>query len=190
MHRRIWSANWVLDALEVVRYRSFVSDVIGKGCVMTKYSNLQIWLHWIIFVLVAFQFLFHEPIAQAFDLRLEGKVHSKRLDPIAFGLWRCRLSLGCVRLWVRVTEGVPPYPKQDAVVLKLISTVVHWSFYALLLLLPITGGAAWFQGSEGAGNAHEALRGVLLILILLHVVASLVHYFLLKSNLFKRMWWG
>ena len=74
-------------------------------------------------------------------------------------------------------------------VLKLMSTVVHWSFYALLLLLPITGGAAWFQGSEGAGNAHEALRGVLLILILLHVVASLVHYFLLKSNLFKRMWW-
>ena len=181
----------MLDALEAVRYRSFVSDVIGKGCVMTKYSNLQIWLHWIIFVLVAHQFLFHEPIAQAFDLRLEGKEFTQSvLIPLHLVFGGVVFLLVVVRLWVRVTEGVPPYPKQDAVVLKLISTVVHWSFYALLLLLPITGGAAWFQGSEGAGNAHEALRGVLLILILLHVVASLVHYFLLKSNLFKRMWWG
>ena len=62
-------------------------------------------------------------------------------------------------------------------------------FYGVLLLQPISGGFAWFQLSEGAGNAHEILKTALLLLLFLHVGASLFHYFVLKSNLFKRMWW-
>jgi cytochrome b561 len=158
---------------------------------MEKYSNLQIWLHWIVFVLIISQYLFHEPIAEAFDLRLEGKDFAQSvLIPLHLVCGGVIFLLAVMRLWIRVTEGVPPYPKEGAALMKYMSMVVHWSFYGFLMLLPITGGAAWFQLSEGAGNAHEILRGLLIAFILLHVSASIFHYIALKTNLFWRMWWG
>ncbi len=157
---------------------------------MQKYSNLQIWLHWIVLILIVVQFVFHEPIAQAFDRRLEGQ----EFEPSA--LIGLHLMFGgaiflliVTRLWVRNEKGVPTYPKGNALLMEIASKVVHWSFYVVLLLLPLSGGFAWFQLSEGASNAHELLKTALLLLVLLHVGASFFHYFVLKSNLFKRMWW-
>ena len=154
---------------------------------MQKYSNLQIWLHWIVFILILGQFVFHEPISEAFELRLEGQ------EVVPSALIGLHLVFGGVvfllivtRLWVRMGQGVPSYPKENAALMELASKIVHWSFYGVLLLLPISGGFAWFQLSEGAGNAHELLKTVLLLLLFLHVGASLFHYFVLKSNLFKR----
>lgn len=158
---------------------------------MEKCSNLQIWLHWTVFILIVFQYLFHEPIAVAFDLRLEGKEFAESaLIPLHLVFGGVIFLLVVTRLWIRTTEGVPPYPRQGAVFMKLASQAVHWSFYGILMLLPITGGTAWFQLSEGTGNAHETLRGLLMFFILLHVSASLFHYVALKTNLFRRMWWG
>jgi len=157
---------------------------------MQKYSNLQIWLHWIVFILILGQVVFHEPISEAFELRLEGQ------EVVPSALIGLHLVFGGVvfllivtRLWVRMGQGVPSYPKENAALMELASKIVHWSFYGVLLLLPISGGFAWFQLSEGAGNAHEILKTALLLLLFLHVGASLFHYFVLKSNLFKRMWW-
>ena len=157
---------------------------------MQKYSNLQIWCHWIVLILIVAQFVFHEPIAQAFDRRLEGQ----EVEPSA--LIGLHLLFGgaiflfiVTRLWLRNEQGVPAYPKENAPLMEIASKAVHWSFYGVLLLLPLSGGFAWFQLSEGASNAHELLKTVLLVLILLHVGNSLFHNFVLKSNLFRRMWW-
>ena len=157
---------------------------------MQKYSNLQIWLHWIVFILIVVQFVFHEPIAQAFDRRLEGQaVEPSVLIGLHLMFGGAILLLIVTRLWVRDEKGVPSYPEGNAPLMEIASKVVHWSFYGVLLLLPLSGGFAWFQLSEGASNAHELLRTVLLLLVLLHVGASFFHYFVFKSNLFKRMWW-
>ena len=157
---------------------------------MQKYSNLQIWLHWIVFILIVVQFVFHEPIAQAFDRRLEGQaVEPSVLIGLHLMFGGAIFLLIVTRLWVRNEKGVPSYPEGNAPLMEIASKVVHWSFYGVLLLLPLSGGFAWFQLSEGASNAHELLKTALLLLILLHVGASLFHYFVLKSNLFKRMWW-
>ena len=59
--------------------------------------------------------------------------------------------------------------------------------YGILLLLPITGGIAWFQLSIDARNIHEFLRPVLLVLVLI-TLASLFHHFVQKNSIFKRMW--
>ena len=157
---------------------------------MQKYSDLQIWLHWIVFILIVAQFVLHDPIAKAFDKRLEGQ------EVVTSALIGLHLLFGGVifllivtRLWVRNEQGVPPFPKENAPLMEMASKAVHWSFYGVLLLLPLSGGFAWFQLSEGASNAHEVLKTVLLILFMLHVGASFLHYFVLKSNLFKRMWW-
>jgi len=42
--------------------------------------------------------------------------------------------------------------------------------------------------SIDARNIHEFLRPVLLILVLIHVLASLCHHFVQKNSIFKRMW--
>ena len=157
---------------------------------MQKYSNLQIWLHWIVFILIIFQYLLNEPISEAFDLRLEGKEFTQStLIPIHIVSGGVIFLLVVTRVWIRVAEGVPSYPKENAFLLKYLSLIVHWSFYGILMLLPITGGIAWFQLSQGAGNAHQALRGLLIIFIILHVSGSLFHYLILNNNLFRRIWW-
>ena len=157
---------------------------------MQKYSNLQIWLHWIVFILIVVQFVFHEPITQAFDRRLEGQaVEPSVLIGLHLMFGGAIFLLIVTRLWVRNEKGVPSYPEGNAPLMEIASKVVHWSFYGVLLLMPLSGGFAWFQLSEGASNAHELLKKVLLLLVLLQVGASFFHYFVLKSNLFKRIWW-
>ena len=157
---------------------------------MQKYSNLQKWLHWIFVILIVAQFVVDEPIAQAFERRLEGReVEPNALIGLHLFFGGAIFLLIVTRLWVRNEQGVPAYLKENAPLMEIASKVVHWSFYGVLLLLPLSGGFAWFQLSEGASNAHELLKTVLLFLVVLHVGASLFHYFVLKSNLFKRMWW-
>ena len=157
---------------------------------MTKYTNLQITLHWVIFVLIAFQYIFHEPIAQAFDLRVEGKEFNRSiLIPMHLVFGGLVFLLLWPRLWARIKYGSPEFPDENSRVLRYISKFVHWSFYLVLFLLPITGAAAWFNLSIGAGKAHEALRGILIILVQLHIGGALFHYFMQKKDIFKRMRW-
>ncbi len=157
---------------------------------MEKYTKLQIWMHWIVFILVIFQYVFHEPIVQAFDLRVEGMDYSQStLISLHLAFGGLIFLLVAARIWVRVEQGVPEHPDEHAILINLISKAVHWSFYGVLLLLPITGGFAWFQLSVSAGNVHETLRGILILLVSVHVSALLFHFFISKYNLFKRMWW-
>ena len=82
---------------------------------MQKYSNLQIWLHWIILILIVVQFVFHEPIAQAFDRRLEGQeVERSALIGLHILFGGVIFLLIVTRLWLRNERGVPAYPEENA----------------------------------------------------------------------------
>jgi cytochrome b561 len=65
--------------------------------------------------------------------------------------------------------------------------LAHLALYALMILMPLSGLAAWFGRVEVAGEVHEALRLALLGLIALHVLAALWHQFWLKDGLLQRM---
>lgn len=156
---------------------------------MSKYSRAQIRLHWAIFILVVMQFAFHETIVDAFEALLSGKPAS------ASPLVSAHLAVGGVigiltalRLWIRMETGTPEKSGEHPQVFDHLANLVHFSFYSLLLLLPITGGFAWYQGSEGAANAHTILRGVLLMLVLVHISATLLHLFVWRHNVLQRMW--
>ena len=93
---------------------------------MQKYLNLQIWLHWIVFILIVAQFAFHESIAQAFEGRLE------RQEVVPSALIGLQLLFGgaiflliVTRLWVRKEKGVPAYLKENAPLMEIASKVVH-----------------------------------------------------------------
>lgn len=92
-----------------------------------------------------------------------------------------------------------------------IAQLVHWGFYPLLLALMVSGYLIstadgrpievfnWFsvpalvhdKGIEkAAGEAHEFLADLTMIIIALHAAASLKHHFLDRSRVLARMWSG
>jgi cytochrome b561 len=152
------------------------------------YSSAQIGLHWIIALLIALQFLFHEPMVEAFDSALEGEV-----QPFSWPVWAhiaggmLILGLAIWRVILRRSRGAPPPPEGEGSLLGRAATLGHWALYALILLLPVGGLIAWFGGVELAGDAHGLLSNVLLFVVAVHVAAALWHQFWLKDHLLRRM---
>ena len=93
---------------------------------------------------------------------------------------------------------------------KAAAKAVHWIFYALLFILPLTGWiyssdpekirvVSWFwmidlpvlpvshNLAEAAEEAHEFLGWTMAILVAIHVLAALRHHFLLRDNALARM---
>lgn len=154
----------------------------------TGYTRAQIALHWITLLLVALQFIFHDAISDAWEAVEDGGevVFSALVaQHVATGALVAVLTF--VRLGLRLTHGAPPPPPTEHAALRLLARATHWGFYALLILLPVSGAVAWFNGVEAAAEAHEVLKLALLALIALHVAGALVHQFVFRTNLIARM---
>ncbi|MFN5826623.1 MAG: cytochrome b, partial [Rhodobacterales bacterium] len=73
------------------------------------YSSTQIALHWVIALLIALQFLFNEPMAEAFESAMEGE-----LQPFSWAVWAhiaggiTILALALWRVALRRSRGAPP----------------------------------------------------------------------------------
>ena len=154
----------------------------------TSYSRAQILLHWIIFALIAAQFLLHESMAEAWD-RIEDGLEVS-FDPLVaahvFGgiavlvlvLWRIGLRLG---------RGAPGLPEEEPAAMKLAAKLTHLGLYALMVLMPVSGAVAWFGGVEAAAEGHEVMKVLMIALVLLHILGALYHQFVLKTGLMDRM---
>lgn len=152
------------------------------------YSGTQIALHWIVALLVLFQFLFNGPMGAAFDAAMEGNGTAVTPGVVAhvaagaailvFALWR---------LSIRLRRGVPAEPPGTSALQARAAHWIHIALYALMILLPIGGSVAWFGGVEMAGEGHAAMTSVLLVLVGLHVLAALYHQFIRKDHLLLRM---
>ena len=152
------------------------------------YSSTQIALHWVIALLIAGQFLFNEPMGEAFDTLMKGIV-----PPFSWAVWAhiaggiLILGLAIWRVALRRSRGAPPPPEGEHSLPGRIATLGHWALYALILLMPVGGLVAWFGGVEFAGDGHEVLSNVLLFVVAVHVAAALWHQFWLKDHLLLRM---
>jgi len=155
---------------------------------VSGYSGQQVILHWATVVLVAFQMIFHEGISRAFEEGLKSGELSFSVPVILHFVFGSMITFLVIwRLMLRNERGVPGHVEGEPAVFQKLSTLAHWAFYVVLLLLPVTGAIAWGMGAEGPGNAHEILKQVLLVLILAHVGAVIVHQFVWKTNLLARM---
>lgn len=153
------------------------------------YSRAQITLHWVIAALVFFQLIFGESIADYGHALREGATP----DSMTFLLGNAHIWVGIAvlvlmlaRIALRVSHGAPapvPGPKLP----ELVAKSIHGLFYLLLIAAPITGLAAWFGGIRTAGEIHEIMKPILIILIVLHVVGALYHKFVLKDGVMNRM---
>lgn len=153
------------------------------------YSPLQIGLHWVIAALVIFQIVFGEEIKHL------GRTLNRGTDPetatLVLGnlhIWAgiAILALTVWRLALRFTRGAPAPAGGTALTLAIMKAA-HGLFYALLLAMPVTGLVAWYLGVHDAGEIHEVMKPVFVLLIALHVLAVVWHRAVLKDDTMARM---
>lgn len=155
-----------------------------------SFSSAQVAFHWIVVVLVAFQFLAHNGMERAWRAFQTGEptpgAHAVlTYMHIAIGLTVFVLMLA--RLFLRLTRGVPAPPKDDMLAMRLVADLIHWLIYALLIALPPVGLLAWFGGIGLAATAHELMSDVLLYTIALHIGGALFQHFVRRSEVLIRM---
>lgn len=155
-----------------------------------RFSRMQIILHWTIAALIVAQFLFSGAMETAWraverntftdaDFTAGVGVH------IAFGI--AVLILAIWRVVLRVRHGAPPPPESEPKALQMLASIVHLVLYGAMFLMPITGMMAWGGGIIAAGEWHQAVKMVLIVAVTLHVAGALVHHFVWKTNVLRRM---
>lgn len=161
-------------------------DQIGS---VRGYTIYQIGLHWLIAALVFAQLIFGESMTEAIEAAEEGESVSALEGNLAdmhyyFGI--AILALVAVRLVLRLKNGAPPLPPETSGAIELAGRVSHWLFYALLVVVPITGLLGYYYG-DPCSEWHTYAKPVFIGLIALHVAASLYHQFWRKDGLLMRM---
>ena len=163
---------------------------MGSPAMPKGYSGTQIFLHWAIAALVIFQLVFGEEIGEAWrafrrgtepsgDAAFNANIHVYiGITILVLALWR---------LTLRLRYGAPPPPPNESVIQKWIARAAHIVLYLAIILLPISGGAAWFGGFEAAAEAHELGKPVLIIFVTLHALGALYQHFVAKSDVLVRM---
>lgn len=152
------------------------------------YSQTQIGLHWIVAALIVMQFVLHDPIVAAWEAIEKGE--APVIGPLVLAHvigGSLILALAIWRLTLRMKRGVPALPEKEVPLLKGVAHLTHWTLYALMIVLPITGLAVWFGGNETADLVHTSLKLPLLGLVFLHFAAALFQQFILRTGLLTRM---
>lgn len=155
----------------------------------TRYSTLQMALHWGIAALVLFQIVFGEAMTRFVDAASEGGAATATDTLVASAhLWSgiAILVLVVARLIVRLRTGVPPHSDKAMPIAALAATAMHWLFYGVLVAVPVTGLLAYY-GIADLGDVHALAKPVFVVLIAAHAGAALFHQFVLRDGTLRRM---
>lgn len=166
-----------------------------------RYDTRTIFFHWTTVVLVAAQWA----LAQVIDDFPRGmpRVAAKSTH-IVLGLVIAAVLLGRV-LW-RATRGTR-LPPADRGALHVVAKLTHWGLYGLLAAALLLGMfTAWAQGDSIYGmfkipaympgnpdlgdqvaGVHGTVVTALLILAGVHAAAALVHQYVWRDGLLRRM---
>lgn len=153
------------------------------------YSRLQIGLHWLIAGLLIVSFFSHESMKTTWRALERGAAEVPFSAGVALHVLSglTILALTLLRLAIRLRRGAPAGPESSPPIMDLAARLAHWALYAVLLVLPASGIAAWFFGVKQAADTHGILFTIAWVLIALHTVAALFHQLVLKDNLLQRM---
>ncbi|GAA4821278.1 hypothetical protein GCM10023232_18140 [Sphingosinicella ginsenosidimutans] len=183
-----------------------VPDVRPQRDEILRYGNGAVVLHWVTAALVIAQVI----VGFTFKLLPRGPAHGE------WFAWHKTLGatillLALVRLAWRLAHKPPPFPETLGRWERIAATWNHRAFYALLILLPLTGLVAVSDGArsgfvalvgglkvpavpgvseatgELSGDVHVVLVFTTLALLVLHVGAALKHQFFDSSRAAGRM---
>ena len=179
--------------------------ICGMTKQATRYSATAMLLHWGIALLLIFNFGLgerSEELRRGPELLWVMSLHkSIGISILLLSFWRLGLRLFTPR----------PAKAQDAGLFHMLSTAVHWGFYAVMILVPLTGWiiistsrvqvptflfgvSPWphlpnwgHDVHEAAETVHAILAKAMLPLLALHIIGAVRHQFLLKDALVERM---
>lgn len=153
----------------------------------SRYSLLQIGLHWLVAVLFALNYVVSDGMGEALRSKLAGGTPDGLVATLHPPVGIAVLVLSLLRLLVRWRLGAPASPEGGH---RLLDLAAHWGHRALyvgLILIPATGILAWGVGIAAAGEAHEIVVNLTLALVIGHAAAALFHQFVLKDGVIDRM---
>jgi cytochrome b561 len=156
--------------------------------VSVGYSARQIALHWIVFVLVAFQYFTGGDMTHLFRAAHGGRPTDvgSIWAPVHIAVGIAFLGSMLWRLVLRRTVGSPPAAKQHPA-LQTLAAAVHAGFYIDLIGAALVGLAAYFWLPQLAGLHRLMVRPILSILFVLHVIGALWHWLVVRDDVMTRM---
>jgi cytochrome b561 len=156
--------------------------------VSVGYSARQIALHWIVFVLVVFQFVMGDDMTDLFRATHGGPPTgtSSIWAPVHIAVGLAILAIMLWRVMLRRTVGAPTAAKQHPA-LQALAAAVHVGLYIDLIGAALVGLAAYFWLPELAGLHRLMVRPILIVLFALHVVGALWHWFVVRDDVMARM---
>ena len=154
---------------------------------VVKYHRIQIALHWLIFLLFAFNYIVSDGMGQALRTKLGGGAPEGLVAALHPPIGIAVLVLTLIRIIARLWLGAPELPKGNNPLMDKAAHWAHLALYLLMLLIPASGIAAWGVGIRAAGEVHEVVVNLTMLLVVVHAAAALFHQFVLKDNLMMRM---
>ena len=151
------------------------------------YSGAQIALHWIIAILILFNYIYSEGMARALDARLEGTpAGALDINP-SIHVWVgvSVLVLSLVRLMLRFGRGVPAAGGSG--IMQVAAIWGHRLLYLLMILVPAMGMMTWFGRIDATGEPHAVLANALLIVAGGHALMAIWHQYVIRDGLLNRM---
>ena len=154
------------------------------------FSKYQVIVHWLVACFILFQIATGSTMSNDFLALKDGKisieeVHKNSWYHLFFGL-TIFLSM-VIRFILRIILGVPKPTKQSSSLTIILAKIIHWLFYLVLLIVPISGFVAWNTSNLLIGNLHSASVNALYVLVLIHLIAIVYHQIFLEDNLIDRM---
>lgn len=173
------------------------------GTAGSRYTRVAIWLHWLIGLAV----IANIGLAMLTE-DMPRETHRAAMD-VHKALGIAVLGLTILRILWRLGHKPPPLPTTTPAWQRLFAGVVHFLFYALLILLPLSGWV-WMSAAgrpidffgvatiptivaanEGLADVmhdrHEVLGLAMLGLAAVHILAALKHQFVDRNGLMGRM---
>lgn len=170
-----------------------------------RYSRSAMLLHWAIALLLIFNF------------GLGERTEDLKRGPELFWVMQLHKSIGItvllLSLWRLGLRLMTPRPAKvaDNQAAQLLSTAVHWGFYAVMIIVPLSGWVLvstakvqlptllfgtipWphlpiggHDAHEAAEEVHEIMAKLIIPLLALHVIGAVRHQFLMKDAILERM---
>ncbi len=125
-----------------------------------RYGAASVTLHWIIALLIVVQLCLGWYMNEVVP---DHSPAQDRIQDIHVTVGLTILILVLVRIGVRLAHPAPPLPRTLAAWERALARFTHWLFYALLLILPLTGWALVSVRHEGIpfyGLAWPAIPGL------------------------------
>ena len=175
------------------------------GTTVQRYNLVAIILHWASALLMIYMIFWGEGLIRGQPWNNVPPTNPGLHATLGISI----LILAVVRLGWRLMNPPPgdvPMPAWQAAA----SHVLHWAFYALMILIPLSGMAQWDKSIAGKhpefanfdffglfpiphysmsafGSLHGLMTNAAMFLLFLHVAAALKHQFVDKDNMLKRM---